>query len=251
MTNKNKYFIGNWKMFGDLPSFKILNSVNVYLSKNKKKYTKVIFCLPYTLINNFSERLKNTNIYIGAQNSHYETNYGSYTGNINSKMIKNVGADYIILGHSENRRDGDTDTMINKKVKSAIKNNLTVIFCVGETSNQRIKKTTNKILAKQINKGLHRVNSLKNIILAYEPVWSIGTGKIPRSRDLMNTLSFIRKKLVKKYGNKNLIKLIYGGSVNPKNIKEFNTINDIDGFLIGRASWSDKQFIDIIKNYYK
>jgi len=251
MTNKNKYFIGNWKMFGDLSSFKILNSVNVYLKKNKKKNTKVIFCLPYTIINDFSKKLKNKNIHIGAQNIHYQNDYGPYTGKINSRMIKNIGADYIILGHSENRIDGDTDKIINKKIKSAIKNKLIVVFCIGETLKQRIAKSTNKILSKQIDTSLKQIKGLKNIILAYEPVWAIGTGKIPKIKDLIKTLSFIKNKLLKKYKNKNHIKLIYGGSVNPKNIKEFANIDDINGFLIGGASQSDKKFIDIIKNYYK
>ena len=100
-------------------------------------------------------------------------------------MIKNVGADYLIVGHSENRKDGDTDIMINKKIKAAIKNNLNVIFCIGETLNQKIKKSTNKVLTTQIDKGLNQVKSLRNIIVAYEPVWSIGTNKIPKKKDLI------------------------------------------------------------------
>ena len=251
MTNKNKYFISNWKMFGDLSSFKILNSVNLYVTKNKKKQIKVIFCLPYTLINAFSNKLKNKNIYIGAQNCHYDNSYGPHTGNINAKMIKNVGADYLIIGHSENRKDGDTDIMINKKIKAAIKNNLNIIFCIGETLNQKIKKSTNKVLTTQIDKGLNQVKSLRNIIVAYEPVWSIGTNKIPKKKDLIKITSFIKSKLIIKFGYKNFIKLIYGGSVNQQNVKKFNSINTINGFLIGGASQSGKKFIDIIKNYYK
>ena len=251
MTNKNKYFIGNWKMFGDLSSFKILHSVSLYVKKNKKKNIKVIFCLPYTLINTFSNKLKRKNIYIGAQNCHYDNHYGPYTGNINSKMIKNAGAHYLIIGHSENRQDGDTDITINQKIRTAIKNHLTVIFCIGETLKQKIKNSTNKVLTTQINKGLYQIKSLKNIIVAYEPAWSIGTNKIPQKKDLAKTALFIKNKLIVKFGNKNPAKLIYGGSVNPKNIKEFSNINTIDGFLIGGASQSDKKFIDIIKNCYK
>ena len=152
MTYKYMYFIANWKMFGDFSSFKIINSVNNYIRKIKSKKNKVIFCVPSTLIDRFSNRLKKSKIFIGAQNCHYLNEYGPHTGSINSKMIKNAGAKYVILGHSENRTDRDTDNIINNKIKSAIKNNLVVIFCIGETLKQRKQKLTNKILSLQINK---------------------------------------------------------------------------------------------------
>ena len=247
MSYKYKYFIGNWKMFGDFSSLKIINSVNNYIHKIKSKKNRIIFCVPNTLINYFTSRLKKSSIFIGAQNCHYLDEYGPYTGSINSKMIKNAGAKYIILGHSENRIEGDTNNLINKKIKSAIKNNLVVIFCIGETLNQRKQNLTNKILSIQIDKGLDLVKSLKKIIISYEPVWSIGTGIIPNSYQLNNTVSFIRHKLNKKFNNKNSVNIIYGGSVNSKNITELRKITLIDGFLIGGASQNSKNFIDIIK----
>ena len=250
MTNKYKYFIANWKMFGDFSSLKIINSVNNYINKTKSKKNKVIFCVPSTLISHFSNRLKKSNIFIGAQNCHYLNEYGPYTGSINSKMIKSAGAKYIILGHSENRNEGETDSLINNKIKSAIKNNLVVIFCVGETLKQRKQNLTNKILSMQIDKGLKLVKSLKKIIIAYEPVWSIGTGITPTNEELNKTISFIRHKLNKKFNNKHSVKIIYGGSVNAKNIGELITIQGINGFLIGGASQSGKKFIDILKNCY-
>ena len=250
MTYKCKYFIANWKMFGDFSSLKIINSVNNYINKTKSKKNKVIFCVPSTLISHFSDKLKKSNIFIGAQNCHYLDEYGPYTGSINSKMIKSAGAKYVILGHSENRIEGDTDKLINNKIKSAIKNNLVVIFCVGETLKQRKQNLTKKILSMQIDKGLKLVKSLKKIIVSYEPVWSIGTEIIPTHKELNKTVSFIRYKLNKKFNNKHSVKIIYGGSVNAKNIGELVTIQGINGFLIGGASQSGKKFIDILKNCY-
>ena len=250
MTYKYKYFIANWKMFGDFSSIKIINSINNYINKIKSKKNKVIFCVPSTLISHFSNKLKKSKILIGAQNCHYLDEYGPHTGSINSKMIKSAGAKYVILGHSENRIDGDTDNLINNKIKSAIKNNLVVIFCIGETLKQRKQNLTNKILSMQINKGLKLVKSLKNIIVSYEPVWSIGTGIVPTNNELNKTVSFIRNKLNKKFHNKYSVKIIYGGSVNAKNIRKLITIQGINGFLIGGASQSGKKFIDILKNCY-
>ena len=250
MTYKYKYFIANWKMFGDFSSFKIINSVNNYINKIKSRRNKVIFCVPSTLIGHFSNRLEKSKIIIGAQNCHYLNEYGPHTGSINSKMIKSAGAKYVILGHSENRTDGDTDNIINNKIKSAIRNNLIVIFCIGETLKQRKQNLTNKILSAQIAKGLKLIKSLKKIIVSYEPVWSIGTGIIPTHKELTETISFIRNKLNKKFKKKHSVKIIYGGSVNAKNIRKLITIQGISGFLIGGASQSGKKFIDIIKNCY-
>ncbi len=250
MTYKYMYFIANWKMFGDFSSFKIINSVNNYIRKIKSKKNKVIFCVPNTLIGSFSNRLRKSKIYIGAQNCHYLNEYGPHTGSINSKMIKNAGAKYVILGHSENRSDGDTDNIVNNKIKSAIKNNLVVIFCIGESLKQRRQKLTNKILSLQIDKGLKLVKNKKQIIVSYEPVWSIGTGMIPAHKELTETISFIRNKLNKKFKKKHSVKIIYGGSVNAKNVRKLITIQGISGFLIGGASQSGKKFIDIIKNCY-
>ena len=250
MANKYKYFVGNWKMFGNFSSLKMINSVNYHINKIKKKEIKVIFCIPNILINHFSKKLKNTKILIGAQNCHYLQEAGPYTGSVNANMIKNAGAKYVILGHSENRIEGDTDEIINKKIKSAINNNLKVIFCIGENLLEKNKNLTNKILLKQINKGLNSINTLKKIIIAYEPVWSIGTGKIPKFEELNKTVFYIRKKLSKKFKDKKTVNILYGGSVNSKNVVQLNSIKGINGFLIGGASQSKKKFIDIIKNCY-
>ena len=141
MTNKFKYIIGNWKMFGVLSSFNILNRVNLHLKKNKYSKIKVIFCIPYTLINLFSNKLINSKISIGAQDIHQFNQFEACTGSVNAKMIKNSGAKYCIIGHSEKRISGDNDIIINQKIKSCIKNKLNVIFCIGENLKQKkIKK---------------------------------------------------------------------------------------------------------------
>ena len=238
------YFIANWKMFGGLSTLNSLSKVIKFLKIFKKSNkTKIIYCPPSTLINPMSKKVMNSKIQVGAQNCHESLTYGASTGSINPKMLKNAGAKYVILGHSENRVSGETDKLINSKIKAATKSGLKVIFCIGETLSQKRKKITKKILSKQITLGLRKVNKRKNIIIAYEPVWSIGTGLIPKSDDLFETIHFIKKKF-RKY------KVLYGGSVSPKNIRELKSVNNIDGFLIGGSSQVTKKFIDIIKKTY-
>ena len=237
------YFIANWKMFGDLRTLNSLDSVIKFSKNIKNSKFRIVYCPPNTLIRPLSKRLKKTNLEVGAQNCHESENYGAYTGHVNSKMLKNVGAKYIILGHSENRQSGETDKLINLKIKSALKSGLKVIFCIGETLKAKRKKITKSVLNKQIKVGLKNIKNNKKIIIAYEPVWSIGTGIIPKYDDLLKTISFIKKE-------KKNYKVLYGGSVSPKNINHLKSINNIDGYLIGGASQDPKKFIDIIKKTY-
>ena len=138
-------------------------------------------------------------------------------------MLKNVGAKYVIIGHSENRQAGESDKLINLKIKSAIKSGLKVIFCIGETLQQKRKKITKQVLNKQIRFGLNKIKAKHNIIIAYEPVWSIGTGVIPKKNELFETINFIKKKI-------NKSKVLYSGSVNPKNINDLRTIRNIKNY---------------------
>ena len=242
MTNKYLYFVANWKMYGDLKALNSLDKVIKFSKSIKQKKIKLIYCPPSTLINYLSDKLKKTKIEVGAQNSHESDNYGAFTGQINSKMLKNVGARYVILGHSENRQLGEDNKKINSKIKSALKSGVKIIFCIGETLKEKRNKKTNQVLSKQIKMGLKLIQKKSSIIIAYEPVWSIGTGLIPKQNDLIKSISFIKKKLGKKP-----YKILYGGSVNSNNIKQLKNINTIDGFLIGGASQDPKKFIDIIK----
>ena len=245
MTNKYMYFIANWKMFGNLKTLNSLDKVINFSKNNKKNKFKIIYCPPNTLIRPLSKRLKKTKIEVGAQNCHESENFGAHTGHVNSIMLKNVGAKYVILGHSENRQEGEDDKLINLKIKIAIKAGLKIIFCIGETLKEKKSKKTNQVLARQIKKGLNSINNKSNIIISYEPVWSIGTGLIPKSKELIKSISFIKSKFSKKSP-----KILYGGSVNTSNIAQLKNISTIDGFLIGGASQDSKKFIDIIKKTY-
>ena len=252
MTNKLKYFIGNWKMFGDFGSFKIINRINqfshTYQKFNKKK---IILCVPNTLIYFFKKKLKSKAISLGAQNCHYHDTYGAFTGSVNALMLKKIGAEYVILGHSENRSEGENEKLIGNKIKSALNQNLNIIFCIGESYNEKKRRKTFFVLRKQLKNSLNKKINADKIIFAYEPIWSIGSSKIPKISDLKNIVYFIKRECKKILKTKKMIKVLYGGSVQPNNIRLFSKISDLDGFLIGGASQSSKKFIDIIKNYYK
>ena len=242
MTNKYMYFIANWKMFGDLRTLNSLDKVIKFSKSVKKNKFKLIYCPPSTLIRPLSKRLKKTKIQVGAQNCHHSHDFGAYTGQVNSRMLKSVGAKYVVIGHSENRQLGEDDKLINLKIKSAIKVGLKIIFCIGETLSEKRNKKTNKVLDKQIKNGLSSIKKKSNIIIAYEPVWSIGSGLIPKSEDLKKSITFIKSKFGKKSP-----KILYGGSVNSNNVDKLKIIAGIDGFLVGGASQNSKKFIDIIK----
>ena len=246
MTNNKIYFIANWKMYGKKSSIKTLNNV-IKLSKiSKYKKINIIYCPPYTLLEQFVKKTKKSKIVVGAQNCHNDENYGAYTGSINTKMIKDTGSKFVIIGHSENRQTGDTNSLINLKIKSAIKQKLNIIFCIGESLKENKKKKTNIILINQIKNGLKNIKNIDKIIFAYEPLWSIGTGIIPKSRELENRIKIIRNFINKNYKIKNP-RILYGGSVNPDNIVSLSKIPFINGFLVGGASQDSKKFIDIIK----
>ncbi|MFL2853591.1 MAG: triose-phosphate isomerase [Candidatus Pelagibacter sp.] len=245
MTNKIMYFIANWKMYGNLKSLNTLNKVIEFSKSKEIKKGRLIYCPPYTLISSFLKKFENCLIDIGGQNCHESEDYGSHTGFVNSKMLKSSGANYVILGHSENRKKGETDKLINLKIKSAIKSKLKVILCIGETLTEKRRKKTKSVLSKQIKLGLNKIKAKSNMFIAYEPVWSIGTGRIPKTKELEQTVEFIKKKFKGK-----LPKILYGGSVNPENIRNLRKITSLDGFLIGGASQNSKKFIDIVKKTY-
>ena len=197
------------------------------------------------MIKDFIKKFSKTKILVGGQNCHEIEDYGSFTGSISPKMLKDLGCKFVILGHSENRTLGESDYDINKKIRSALNKNLKIIFCIGETLKEKRKKLTHSILKKQINRGLKGVKNFQNILIAYEPVWSIGTGIIPKDEELKMNV----RKIIKLISKRTKIKLpiLYGGSVNSKNISSLKNIIGISGFLVGSASQSTKKFIDIIK----
>jgi len=245
MTNKYMYFVANWKMYGNLSSLNTLNKVIKFSKSKDINKGRLVYCPPYTLISSFSKKFKNCQIGIGGQNCHESESYGPYTGSVNSRMLKNIGAHFVIIGHSENRKKGEKNKLINLKIKSALEAKLKVIFCIGESLSEKRKKLTKSILSKQIAAGLEGIKNKSNIFVAYEPIWAIGSGIIPTRKDLFNTIDFIKSKFKDKSP-----KVLYGGSVNPQNIKDLKVINNIDGFLIGGASQNAKKFIDIVKKTY-
>ncbi len=246
-----RYFIGNWKMFGVPKSINILNKINSFNSKdkNRKKY-RVIITPPFTLIQTYAKHFSNKKISIGSQNCYQKDRFSSNTAAVSPFMIKKVGAKYTLVGHSDNRSEGDTNEILKNKVKFSLKNNLKVVFCIGENKKDKKNKKTFSALKKQITKVLDNKINMNYIIVAYEPIWSIGTGKIPSQKDLKKTIIFI-KKVLKGVFKKKSPPVLYGGSVDGNNVEIFKKIKEIDGFLIGGASKSAKKFIDIIKNYYR
>jgi len=246
-----KYFIGNWKMFGVPKSINILKKINSFQlnDRNKKKY-RVVITPPFTLIEKFATYFKNKKIFIGSQNCYQKDPFSSNTSAVSAHMIKSVGAKYILIGHSDNRAEGDNDNILKSKVQFALKNKLKVIFCIGENKIEKKNKKTLTILKKQLTNVLEKKFNKNDIIVAYEPIWSIGTGKLPTATELRKITIQI-KKILKNIYKKDTLHVLYGGSVDGKSVKIFKEIEEIDGFLIGGASKSSKKFIDIIKNYYR
>ena len=246
-----KYFIGNWKMFGIPKSINILKKINSFYSKdkNRNKY-RVIVTPPFTLIESYAKYFKNKKITIGSQNCYQKDQFSSNTAAISSYMVKNVGAKFTLIGHSDNRAEGDTDIMLKNKVRHSLKNNLKVVFCIGENKSEKRDKKTLIVLKRQLSNVLEKKFNINDIIVAYEPIWSIGTGKIPTTNELKK-ISIHIKKVLKNIFKKKSPSVLYGGSVDGSNVGQFKEIKEIDGFLIGGASKSAKKFIDIIKNYYR
>jgi triosephosphate isomerase len=246
-----KYFIGNWKMFGVPKSLNILNKINSFYSKdkNQNKY-RVVITPPYTLIESYAKSFKSKKILIGSQNCYQKDHFSSNTAAVSPFMLRSVGAKYTLIGHSDNRSEGDTDTMLKNKVQFALKNNLKVVFCIGENKHEKKNQKTLSVLKSQLTKVLENKFNKNNIIIAYEPIWSIGTGKLPTAQELQKTTVHI-KKVLKNIFKKSSPAVLYGGSVDGNNVEMFKQIKEIDGFLIGGASKSSKKFIDIIKNYYR
>ena len=238
-----KYFIGNWKMFGVPKSISILNKINSYYSKdkNRNKY-RAIITPPFTLIESYSKYFKNKKILIGAQNCYQKEQFSSNTAAISPYMLKSVGAQYTLVGHSDNRSEGDTDIILKDKVRYALKNNLKVVFCIGENKKEKKNKKTLSVLKRQLTKVLEKKFNKNNIIIAYEPIWSIGTGKIPTGNELKKTTIYI-KKVLREIFKKTSPAVLYGGSVDGNNVGMFKEIREIDGFLIGGASKLQKNLL--------
>lgn len=245
---RKKVIAGNWKM-NMLPN-EALAFIETIIPMVKNTENEVILCVPYTDLFYSLLAAQNTNIKIGAQNMHFEEN-GAYTGEVSAQMLKCIGVEYVIIGHSERRQYfAETDETVNKKIKAALKHELIPIVCVGETLEQRESGKTQEIITNQTRLALEGLNTddVKKVIIAYEPIWAIGTGKTATSDDANNSIKNIRNEIAKLYGNDIAEEIIiqYGGSVKSSNAKELFNTSDIDGGLVGGASLKPDEFAKIV-----
>ena len=246
---RKKIIAGNWKMNNDISESQKLVS-GIINGLGNDKHCDVILCPPFTSLSEVNSLIKNTQIKLGAQNMFYEDS-GAFTGEVSASMLKSIGCEYVILGHSERRTIFDeSDDLINKKIKQAIQSGLKVIFCVGEMLSQRENGTTNTIVKAQVLKGLNGISSedMKSVTIAYEPVWAIGTGKTATPEQAQEVHLFIRELVAEIYSSslsENLI-IQYGGSVKPDNARELLSQRDIDGALVGGACLKADSFLSII-----
>jgi triosephosphate isomerase len=246
-----RYLIaGNWKM-NKTTGESIELAQKLVESLKDVNDRDILICPPFTALYSVYQVIKGTNIKLGAQDVFYE-NSGAFTGEISPIMLKDVGCEYVIIGHSERRHIiGETDELINKKIKAAINNGLKTILCVGELLEEREAGKTLEVVKTQLEKGLNGVSKeeMKNIVIAYEPVWAIGTGKTAKPEDAQEVHAYIRELLSKLYSKEIADETIiqYGGSVKASNIDSLMAMPDIDGALVGGASLVAEEFTRIVK----
>ena len=243
---------GNWKM--NLLPNEALQLMESLAPQVKDSNSEVIVCVPFTDLFYTLLAAQGTNIHVGAQNMHWKES-GAYTGEVSADMLKCINTEYVIIGHSERRQYfNETDETVNKKIKAAFENGLKPIVCVGETLEQRENGTTIDVITTQTKLALDGLTEeqVANTIIAYEPIWAIGTGKTATSQDAENSIKAIRNKIEEIYGQNVSERVIiqYGGSMKPNNAKELLEMSDIDGGLIGGASLKAKDFASIV-NYNK
>lgn len=246
-----KYIIaGNWKMNKNLSeAIQLVSDLKIELN-GKNLNAEVVVAPPFISLEAVKTLIKDTDIKLGAQNMH-SVDSGAFTGEVSADMLKNVGCEYVILGHSERRTIfGESDEFINQKVKQALKNNLTPILCCGESLEERENGTTFKVVEQQIKTCLNNLSEeeIKNTVIAYEPIWAIGTGKTATPEQAQEVHEFIRNLLVKLTSVETAqeITIQYGGSVNAKNAKDLLSKPDIDGALVGGACLKADSFREII-----
>lgn len=249
---RKKVIAGNWKM-NMLPD-ETIKFIEEFAPLVKNTKNEVILCVPYTDLFYALLTAQGTNIKIGAQNMHFEEK-GAYTGEVSPQMLKAINVEYVIIGHSERRQYyNETDETVNKKLKSAFNVGLKPIVCVGETLEEREAGKTAEIITNQTKLALEGLTNeqVENTIIAYEPIWAIGTGKTATSEDANNSIKEIRNKIAEIYGQNTASRVIiqYGGSVKSSNAKDLFTTSDIDGGLVGGASLKAEEFSKIV-NYDK
>ena len=250
---RRKVVAGNWKMNNDLSqSVNLISEIKNAIT-GKELNAEVIICPPFTSLETANALVKDTNVKLGAQNMNFEDS-GAFTGEISASMLKSVGCEYVILGHSERRIIFDeSDEVVNKKINKALSAGLKPIFCIGETLEQRENGTTKNVIDGQVRKGLSRISAeeLASIIIAYEPVWAIGTGRTATPDQAQEMHKFIRDQIKSKYGEKVAedCSILYGGSCKASNAPELFSNTDVDGGLIGGASLNSDEFLGIVNAF--
>ncbi len=250
MENRRPLIAGNWKMFKTCSEAVEVAEQLVKLVNDMTDGVDVMIAPPFTALAPVSDIVRKSCVSLGAQNLFWE-NEGAYTGEISSAMLVSAGCRYVIIGHSERRQYfGETDEAVNKKIMAAIKNDLIPILCVGESEKERESKDTFSVLDKQVKNGLKDfvLDDLKTLVIAYEPVWAIGTGKTATSDQAQEIHLFLRSMLEKSFGNmlSKSTRILYGGSVKPDNVSELMAMPDIDGALVGGASLNPETFSKIV-----
>ena len=239
---------GNWKMNKTAKeAVELIDALKPLVAKAKPE---VVVCVPYTDLWAVADAIKGTKIHLGAENVAW-ADKGAYTGEISAEMLKEIGVEYVIIGHSERRQYfGETDATVNARTKQALANGLKPIVCVGETLEEREKNRTNRVLKKQILEGLAGITDFTDVVIAYEPVWAIGTGKTATAEDANKTIGFIRRTIKANFGEDiaKALRIQYGGSMKPSNVKELMAERNIDGGLIGGAALKAEDFAAIV-NY--
>lgn len=238
---------GNWKMHKTIvEALEFVNDVKDRVNNDK---VEAVICAPYTLLKDLKEATKETNIKIGAQNMHFEEQ-GAFTGEISPLMLKELDMDYVVIGHSERRQYfNETDETVNKKVLKALEVGIDPILCVGETLEEREAGNTKDVCKVQVEKALENVSKedLAKVVIAYEPVWAIGTGKTATSEDANDVIAYIREVVANLYGElANEVRIQYGGSVKPSNVAEIMNQSDIDGALVGGASLEANDYVELV-----
>lgn len=250
MDLRRPLIAGNWKMFKTGPEAVETTDRLVKLLSTTID-VDVMIAPPFTALALVSDMLKKTPISLGAQNLFWEAE-GAYTGEISASMLVSAGCRYVIVGHSERRQYfGETDETVNNKIKAAVKNDLIPVMCIGESETERESKETFSVLDRQVQKGLKgfSADEMETLVIAYEPIWAIGTGKTATADQAQEIHLFLRAMLGKKFGNKlaKSLRILYGGSVKPDNITDLMTMPDIDGALIGGASLEPETFSKIVQ----
>lgn len=240
---------GNWKMNKNIEEAMLF--ANEIKDSSFSKEVEAVICAPFMALYPLQSVFKDTTVKLGAQNMHYKDN-GAYTGEISASMLKDAGITYVILGHSERRQYfGETDEIVNEKVKKALEKELIPILCVGETLEEREASKEKEVIAQQVQKALVGISEeeMKRVVIAYEPVWAIGTGKTATSEQANEIIAFIRMQVKELFGEVSQdISILYGGSVKPENIFDIMAQSDIDGALVGGAALKPESFVKLV-NY--